>query len=91
MSSVEPLFSNERSSRDVVWVADVEQSTQLADVRTEILRDLLSVTVYPTALSCTRLAQKNLTVTQHFSGSATRNIRWNVLHGCCPGKATCGL
>jgi len=44
----------------------LKESLELADVRTEILRGLLSVTVYRAALSCPRLAKKNVRVTKHF-------------------------
>jgi hypothetical protein len=54
----------------------LKESPELADVRTEILRGLPSVTAYCTALSCPRPAQKN-------EGSAKLIIHLNVLHACC--------
>jgi len=68
-----------------MWSESVipKESPELTDVRTEILRRLMSVTVY-------RTVQKNSRFTQHFPGSAKLIICWNVLYACCPGCAACG-
>jgi hypothetical protein len=58
-----------------------KETSALANISTEILRGLLSVTVYRATLSCTKKHEVNKT----FLGFAQQIVHWNVLHVCCPG------
>jgi hypothetical protein len=64
----------------------LKESPELADIRTETLRGLLSVTAYCTALALHKKHEGYKT----FLGSAQRIIHWSVLHACCPGGPVCG-
>jgi len=66
-----------------------KDSHQLAEVRTDILRGLHSVTVYRTALSCTRLAQKH----KRYTNIPRVTARLNICVGMCsiPADRGCNL